>query len=76
MQITAEGCAPTYRVQLVPFPAVIDADGLPVAHCHVVEIVFPGDTVETALGPINRIVGPGVAKILVGDATIRGVPLC
>ncbi|MEG3174042.1 hypothetical protein U1708_17675 [Sphingomonas sp. ZB1N12] len=65
-----------YRVQLVPQPIVIDADGLPVANSHVVEITFPGDTIETALGRVNTIVGAGVAKILVGDATVRGVPLC
>jgi len=65
-----------YRVQLVPQPIVIDADRLPVANSHVVEITFPGDAIETALGRVNTIVGPGVAKILVGDTTIRGVPLC
>ena len=65
-----------YRIQLVPQPIVIDADGLPVANSHVVEITFPGDAIETALGRVNTIVGPGVAKILVGDTTIRGVPLC
>ena len=67
---------PTYRVQLVPLPAVVDAEGLSVANSHVVEIVFPGDTIETMLGPVNTIVGPGAAKILVGESTIRGVPLC
>lgn len=55
---------------------VIDADGLPVSNSHVVEITFPGDTIETMLGRVNTIVGSGVAKILVGDVTIRGVPLC
>ena len=75
-RIEAEGGVPTYRVRLVPFPAVINADGLLVANSHVVEIVFPGDTIETALGPVNTIVGPGAAKVLVGEATIRGVPLC
>ncbi|MGY2737259.1 hypothetical protein [Sphingomonas sp. UYP23] len=65
-----------YRVQLVPRPIVIDADGLPVPNSHVVEITFPGDALETALGRVNTIVGPGTAKVLVGDATIRGVPLC
>jgi hypothetical protein len=66
----------SYRVQLVPQPIVIDADGLPVPNSHVVEITFPGDTIETALGSVNTIVGAGVAKIVVGDATVRGVPLC
>jgi hypothetical protein len=66
---------PAYRVQLLPFPMVIDADGSPVAHSHVVEITFPGDAIETALGKVNTIVGPGTAKIIVGDMTIRGVPL-
>ena len=72
----ARSGAMTYRVQLVPSPIVVDADGLPVGNSHVVEIVFPGDTIETLLGRVNTIVGPGVAKIIVGEATIRGVPLC
>jgi hypothetical protein len=41
---------PAYRVQLLPAPIVIGADGLPVANSHVVEIVFPGDTIDTTLG--------------------------
>lgn len=65
-----------YRVQLVPQPIVIDADGLPVPNSHVVEITFPGDAIETALGRVNTIVGAGVAKIIVGDVTVRGVSLC
>ena len=65
-----------YRVQLVPQPIVIDADGLPVPNSHVVEITFPGDAIETIVGRVNTIVGPGVAKVIVGDATIRGIPLC
>lgn len=65
-----------YRVQLVPQPIVIDADGLPVPNSHVVEITFPGDAIETIVGRVNTIVGPGVAKVIVGDVTIRGIPLC
>jgi len=65
-----------YCVQLVPQPIVIDADGLPVPNSHVVEITFPGDAIETALGRVNTIVGAGLAKIIVGDITVRGVPLC
>lgn len=65
-----------YRVQLVPQPIVIDVDGLPVPNSHVVEITFPGDAIETALGRVNTIVGPGAAKIIVDEVTIRGVPLC
>lgn len=65
-----------YRVQLVPLPMVINADGLPVANSHVVEIIFPGDVIETALGKVNTIVGPGIAKIIVDEMTLRGVPLC
>ncbi|MEG3162678.1 hypothetical protein U1763_19435 [Sphingomonas sp. LB2R24] len=67
---------PTFRVQLLPAPMVIDADGLPVANSHVVEIVFPGDTIDTTLGKVNTIVGPGTAKIIVEDATYRGISLC
>ena len=65
-----------YRVRLTPLPTVIDADGLTVTGAHVVEIVFPGQLIETQLGPVNTIVGAGVAKIIVGETTIRGVPLC
>lgn len=65
-----------YRVQLIPRPIVIDAVGLPVPNSHVIEVVFPGDTIETMLGRLNTIIGPGAAKILVGEATIRGVSLC
>ncbi len=65
-----------YRVQLIPRPIVIDGDGLPVRNSHVIDIVFPGDTTETSLGRVNTIVGPGVAKIIVGDTTVRGVTLC
>lgn len=67
---------PAFRVQLLPAPMVIDADGLPVANSHVVEIVFPGDTIDTTLGKVNTIVGPGTAKIIVEDATYRGISLC
>lgn len=67
---------PTYRVQLLPAPMVIGIDGLPVANSHVIEIVFPGDTIETALGKVNTIVGAGAAKIIVDEATHRGVSLC
>jgi hypothetical protein len=65
-----------YRVELVPQPIVIDADGLPVANSHVVEFTLTGNTIETALGRVNTIVGPGVAKIIVGDATVLVVSLC
>ncbi len=65
-----------YRVQLVPRPIVIDQNGLPVCNAYVIDIVFPGDTADTILGRVNKIIGPGVAKILVGDTTIRGVSLC
>ena len=67
---------PAYRVQLLPSPIVIDADGLPVADSHVVEIVFAGDATDTPSGRVNTIVGPGTAKIMVGDATHRGIRLC
>jgi hypothetical protein len=72
----SQSYAPRYRVQLTPRPIVINADGLPVANSHVVEIVFPNDRIETLLGQVNTIVGPGIAKIVVGETTIRGVPLC
>lgn len=71
-----DSTAPTYRVQLLPSPMVIDADGLPVADSHVIEIVFAADATDTPSGRVNTIVGPGTAKIIVGDATHRGVGLC
>jgi hypothetical protein len=67
---------PAYRVRLVSLPMVINADGLPVANSHVVEVIFPSDVIETALGKVNTIVGPGIAKIIVDEMTLRGVPLC
>ena len=70
-----QSAASPYRVQLHPAPIVIDADGLPVANSHVVEITFPGEPIDTAIGKVNTIVGPGIAKIIVGEITCRGVPL-
>lgn len=65
-----------YRVQITPRLVVIDVDGLPVADAQVLEISFPGDTIETPTGRINILVGAGVAKIRVAAETIRGVALC
>lgn len=66
----------SYRVQIVPRPIVIDDDGLPIPNSHVLEIIFPTDTVDTAAGPTSSILGAGIAKILVADVTVRGVGLC
>ena len=65
-----------YRVRIVPSPTVVDADGNAVANAHVLEISFPGDSVETRIGRTNVITGAGVAKIMVAGETIRGVSLC
>lgn len=65
-----------YRVRIAPVPTVIDAGGVPVDDARVLEISFPGESTNTPLGPVNVIVGAGIAKILVDDITIRGVPLC
>ena len=67
--------AAPYRVQLHPAPIVIDADGLPVANSHVVEITFPGEPIDTAIGKVNTIVGAGIAKIIVSEITYRGVSI-
>lgn len=66
----------SYRVKLISCPIVVDGNGEPVPNSHVIEITFAGDSIETMLGRENTIVGPGVAKIQVGDIRIRGVPLC
>lgn len=65
-----------YRVQLIPRPIVIGASGAPVANSHVVELRFSGEIIETVLGPVNMLVGPGFADIMVDETTIADVPLC
>lgn len=65
-----------YQVRIAPVPTVIDGEGKPVDQAQVLEIVFPGDTIDTPIGRANVIVGAGVAKITVGDTTLRGVVLC
>ncbi len=67
---------PAHPVQLLPSPMVIDADGLPVTNSHLIEIVFAADATDTPSGRFNTIVGPGTAKIMVGDATHRDIGLC
>lgn len=67
---------PPYRVRVAPLPVVIDEHGEAVAEARILEIVFPGETIETPGGRMPVLVGAGVAKILVGAITIRGVPLC
>ena len=68
--------ASSYRVRVAPIPTVIDAAGMLVHQAQVLEISFPSDMIDTPMGRANVIVGAGVAKIMVGDATIRGVLLC
>lgn len=65
-----------YRVRIAPVPTVVDLEGALVQKSRILEITFPGETVDTSSGPRNVVVGAGVAKILVGDITIRGVSLC
>ncbi|MGY2737226.1 hypothetical protein [Sphingomonas sp. UYP23] len=65
-----------YRVRISPTPTATDAEGKAVADTRVLEIMFPGDHLDTPTGRVNFIVGPGVAKISVAGETIRGVPLC
>lgn len=67
---------PPYRVRVAPLPVVIDEHGEAVEGAQILEIVFPGETVETLVGRMPILIGAGVAKILVGAITIRGVPLC
>ncbi|QYE37159.1 hypothetical protein KZX46_22535 (plasmid) [Polymorphobacter sp. PAMC 29334] len=66
----------SYRVRIVPIPTVIDDSDAPVVTARVLEIIFPGDTIETAAGRINIIVGAGTAKIMVAGKILRSVPLC
>ena len=65
-----------YRVQISPSPIFMDEAGVPVPNSHVLDITFPGSAIETFMGRTETIVGNGIAKILVGDTVIRGVPLC
>lgn len=65
-----------YRVKLVPRLCVIDTDDKPVAGAYVIEVSFPGEAIETIHGRMNTIAGAGAAKIIVGNLTVRGVPLC
>jgi len=66
----------TYRVRIAPIPIVISASDTPVVGARVLEIIFPGDTIETAAGRINVIVGAGTAKIMVAGKILRSIPLC
>jgi hypothetical protein len=67
---------PGYRVRIFPNPVVIDRDDRPVADAFVVAIRFPRTRTGTSAGHVPVVKGAGEARILVGDATIRGVPLC
>lgn len=66
----------TYRVRIAPIPIAISASDTPVVGARVLEIIFPGDTIETAAGRINVIVGAGTAKIMVAGKILRSIPLC
>ena len=66
----------TCRVRIVPRPIVVDGRGAPVPGAIVLDIRFPGETMETPTGPVDVIAGAGVAKIMVEEQTIRGVSLC
>ena len=74
--LRSNAVASDYRVRIAPVPTVIDPEGLPVDQGQVLEISFPGDPIDTPIGRSNVVVGAGVAKIMVDDATIQGVPLC
>jgi hypothetical protein len=65
-----------YRAPLPQQPIAIGADGLPVLNSRVIDIMFPSDASETAFGCVKTIVGPSVAKVMVGDPTIRAISLC
>lgn len=67
---------PGYRVRVCPRPVVIDRKGKPVADAFIVAIHFPRALTATSAGHVPVVTGAGDARILVGDATIRGVPLC
>ena len=69
---------PAYRVRVSLELTVIDEDDQSLRNALVLEIRFPNGKVETGQGLLNTLVGPGVAKAKVvgGDQTIRGMPLC
>ncbi len=66
----------SYRVRIVPSPTIIDDDDAPVIGARVLEIIFPGDTVDTGSGRLNIIVGAGTAKIMVAGKILRSILLC
>ena len=66
----------SYRVRLVPIPVMIDEQGKLVADAFVVSIRFPREMSSTLAGHVPVVIGAGVASILVGRTTVRGVPLC
>ena len=66
----------SFRVRVVPRPTVVDGRGVPVPGAMVLDIHFPGETIETSTGPVAVIAGAGIAKIMVEEQTIRGVSLC
>ncbi|MFC3215515.1 MULTISPECIES: hypothetical protein [Sphingomonadales] len=65
-----------YRVKLMPRIHVLDATGQLVPDAHVIEIAFPGASIQTPRGRIERITGQGSARITVDDILSEGVPLC
>ncbi len=67
---------PGYRVQIAPVPIVIDEKGEPISDAFVVAIRFRREMTATSAGHLPVVTGAGIAKILVGNTVIRGVPLC
>ena len=67
---------PGYCVKIFPTPIAIKENGNPVPDAVIVAIRFPRAWTRTARRQVPVVIGPGTAKILVGDCTIRDVPLC
>ena len=66
----------SYRVRVAPVPTVVDEEDAPVADAFIISIRFPREAAETSAGHVPVVTGAGVARILVGSTTVRGVPLC
>ncbi|PNU06011.1 MAG: hypothetical protein DI606_09105 [Sphingobium sp.] len=65
-----------YRVRLIPRLHPVDAKGQPGPDAPVFEIAFPEASIQTLRGRAERITGQRSARIIAGDTSCDGAPLC